>query len=114
MITKQSLMEIMEPQMDEIVSTWDHDGLIIETQFNFAYQYMFETAASIAYEIITENGGHSVIEKFLAEGETDLDNPICSKAIEVANEGWMYYFYDPYMLEEDPRKDVQAYFEKRR
>lgn len=102
---KENLFSIMEPEIEKIIECWDLEGIIIETQFAFAHQYMFKYSTAIAYEIITECGGHLISENI---------KPIAS-AYEIENEGWMYCFYDPFKLEgiNDSRTKVKAFFERK-
>jgi len=83
---------MMLPQIDDIVYMWNTQGIIIETQFQFAYQRMFKTSHPTAYEIIVEHGGYA-----LENDEDDYGDPripLCI-ATEVSGEGWMYAFFDP-------------------
>ncbi|MEG2310971.1 MAG: hypothetical protein RSB76_03175, partial [Clostridia bacterium] len=61
------------------------------------------------YEIIIEKGGHCVY----SEKKETINLPICS-AVEVINEGWIYYFYDPNMLNlKTAQENVHIYFNKK-
>lgn len=91
-MTKCELEKIMLPEIDDIVSTWDNDGIIIETQFDFAYQFMFKKYIDIAYQIIVEHDGHE-IEAF-TEDDSEHAHPHCVAPF-CKNEGYMYCFFDP-------------------
>lgn len=108
MIDKQRLWAIMRPQIADIIDQWDSEGIIIETQFVFASQNIIDHSSRLAYELIVENGGHEVIDA--DDGEISV--PIAA-AQDFSQNGWMYYFYDPTMME--PRtaeKIVRNYFQK--
>lgn len=95
-MTKTQLEAMMLPQINDIVRTWNKHGIIIETQFQFAFQHMFKTSSTTAYKIIVEHGGYAV-EDTDDENSGEFHAPICT-AIEIADEGWMYAFFDPNRL----------------
>ena len=110
---KQELSRIMLPEIEEIVSAWDENGIIIETQFAFAASNL-EREYMSAYEIIVENGGHAVGEIYAPETEIacELSKPLCM-GVDCSAEGWMYCFYDPYILDSAQATDaVQKHMRK--
>lgn len=110
-LTKKDIENQMLPQIDLIIDTWDKEGIIIETQFDFAYQSLLKNHVyiNIAYEIIVDNGGHAIEEQNM---ESDSNIGPMYGATEITNAGFMYFFYDyNYYLEfKDAINKVKKYF----
>ena len=115
-MTKQKLLDIMVPEIQEIVSTWDKEGIIIEAQFSFASSSTMERFYGLVYEIIVEYGGHSIgtiIQHHENEQDEELINQPLILGLCCDNEGYMYCFYDPYFLEyEEAGQAVKKYMHK--
>ena len=93
--------------MGAIIKQWDSYGIIIETQFDFAYQHMFKSSWGTAYEIIVENGGHCV-------SDTEDGGSVLCAALEIDCHGWMYFFFDTGRLDVDAANEqVIKYFQNK-
>ena len=104
-VTKNYLFTLMQPQISDIIEQWDSLGQIFEGQFDFSSQNIINNSMALVYEIIVENGGHRIWD-----GKGNLGSP-CGEAISIRDEGWMYYFYDPDMVDHrTAQENAERYF----
>lgn len=107
-MTKDRIEELMLPQIKEIISTWDSNGIIIETQFDFTSQCVFDKYINVVYQIIIEHGGHEINN----EDNHEVRYPICVAPF-CPGEGCIYCFFDPdYMSCNEAEREVINYMQE--
>lgn len=91
---RSELLELMKPQISDIVHQWDTHGILFEQQFSFASSVIMKNNVELIYSLLKEYGGHSIKATF----EEDVDVPLC-KAIETTGMEYMYAIFDPTMVD---------------
>lgn len=112
MLTKVEIFPQMEPELFQIVQQWNEEGILMEGQFKFARERVFQTAFPLVYEIIMEHGGQPVGNLYPHHVSAYMSSllPTCS-AMGIPNKGWMNFAFDPCRMSVSiARNKVRSYF----
>ena len=92
MTTREELMKQMLPEINKIVRAWNSNGIIIESQFDFADHLNIKKHCVELYEILVDHGGKCITS---LESKDDIHAFVVSDYV---SDGMRYCLFIPDVL----------------